>query len=295
MALVQPSIPQTAIWDEADGLRRFKDLLRLSEQALSNKPDLLIWPESAVPSLVRYDPEISDPVATLAREHKVWILLNSADAEPLANDTNFFNSAFLISPEGRIAADYKKQHLVIFGEYVPLARTLPFLKWLTPISGGFTPGDRAVQFELADLHVETSVLICYEDVFPQLARKAVNEDTDFLVNVTNDGWFGESAAQWQHAACAVFRTVENGVPLVRCANNGLTCWVDANGRIRETFVSDEHGVYGEGYMMARIPVLLPNEHRVPTFYHQHGDWFGWACVALAAMRVLRAWRRGEKN
>ncbi len=297
VALVQPSVPQTMIWDEADSLRRFKDLLRVSERALSNKPDLLLWPESAVPSMVRFDPEISDPVAALAREHKVWIILNSDDAEPLADETNIFNSAFLISPEGRLAAEYKKQHLVIFGEYVPLSRTLPFLKWLTPISGGFTPGDRAVQFELSDLHVETSVLICFEDAFPQLARQSVNDDTDFLVNLTNDGWFGEGAAQWQHAACAVFRTVENGVPLVRCANNGLTCWVDASGRIREKFVSGEHGIYGPGYMMARIPLLLPNEHRVPTFYRRHGDAFGWACVALAGLRVLRSRRssRADKS
>ena len=124
-------------------------------------------------------------------------------------------------------ARYIKRKLVIFGEYVPLADWLPFLKYLTPIQGGFTPGRRPVSFPLPGLRAKTSVLICFEDIFPHLVREHVDDDTDFLVNLTNNGWFGESAAQWQHAANAVFRAVENGLPLVRCANNGLTCWVDA--------------------------------------------------------------------
>ena len=104
----------------------------------------------------------------------------------------FYNSSFLIGPDGRLANGYRKRNLVIFGEYVPLARWLPFMKFFTPIPGGFTPGKRAASFELGDLKVKTSPLICFEDVFPQLARDCAEEDTDFLVNMTNDGWFGES-------------------------------------------------------------------------------------------------------
>jgi apolipoprotein N-acyltransferase len=291
VALVQPSIPQTLVWDQAENDRRFQDLLKLSERALSNQTDLLIWPESAVPSMFRYDKAVGDPIIALARTHKVWMIINSDDADYSPKDTNYFNSAFLISPDGRLVADYKKQHLVIFGEYVPLTGALPFLKWLTPITGGFTPGTKAARFVLADLGVETSVLICYEDAFATLARAAVDDDTDFLVNLTNDGWFGEGAGQWQHAANAVFRTVENGVPLIRCTNTGLTCWVDANGRIRDVLVAATHGVYGTGFMNIQVPLLPPGTRRVPTFYHQHGDWFGWACVALAALRLLGARRR----
>lgn len=290
VALVQPSIPQTMIWDQADSDRRFQDLLKLSEQALSNQPDVLIWPESAVPGMVRYDREMNGPITSLARDHKVWMIINSDDAEATTTDTNYFNSAFLISPDGQLMDDYKKQHLVIFGEYVPLANALPFLKWLTPITGGFTPGDGPVSFNLTDYRVQTSVLICYEDTFPQLARKAVGPDTDFLVNLTNDGWFDHGAAQWQHAAAAVFRTVENNVPLIRCANNGLTCWIDARGRIRREFVTRDQGIYGTGYMIAHMTLLPRSQSHTPTFYWQHGDWFGWACVALAGLRILRAWR-----
>jgi apolipoprotein N-acyltransferase len=146
--------------------------------------------------------------------------------------------------------------------------------------------------------VKTSALICYEDVFPQLARASVEPDTDFLVNITNDGWFGEGAAQWQQAASAVYRAVENGVPLVRCANTGLTCWVDANGRIREVFVDGNGSIYGAGFMMAKIPLLAAGEKRPQTFYHQHGDWFGWSCVVFAVAALVRAmsrtWRFGSR-
>ncbi len=293
VALVQPSIPQSMIWDETAGMKRFHELLRLSEAALTNKPDLLVWPEAAVPGILRRDVEvIADPIYKLARDHKVWMIIGADDARPHPDaktwaDSDFFNSSFLISPEGRAVAQYIKRHLVIFGEYIPLVRQLPFLKYVTPIDGGFTAGDRVAPFELGELNVKVSVLICFEDVFPHLAREYATDDTDFLVNLTNNGWFGEGAAQLQHAAGAVFRAVENGVPLVRCTNNGLTCWVDSCGRIREEFESPARGIYGAGFMVARIPLLLPGEKRVPTFYHQHGDRFGWSCVGIALARLLQ--------
>ena len=136
-------------------------------------------------------------------------------------------------------------------------------------------------FDLTDLEVKTSVLICFEDTFPRLARESVEGDTDFLVNLTNNGWFGESAAQWQHAASARFRAVENGLPLLRCSNNGLTCWVDAQGRLRQIFQDKTGSVYGAGFVTAKIPLRPPGERRAPTFYHEHGDWFGWGCVILS--------------
>ena len=134
----------------------------------------------------------------------------------------------------------------------------------------------------------TSPLICYEDMFPQLARRAVRGDTDFLVNLTNDGWFGQSAEQWQHMAGAVFRAVENGVPLVRCCNNGVTCWIDAQGRVREIFRDKNGSVYGTG----TLTIDLPLQKHTPTFYNRHGDWFGWGCVGFAAIALaLKKLRR----
>jgi apolipoprotein N-acyltransferase len=299
IALVQPSIPQSLIWDKNAEADRFKQLLALSESALTNKPDLLIWPEAAVPGLIRVDDQFRQPILDLARSHKTWIIIGADDFTPHPGaktfaDCDFFNSSFVISPAGEIVAEYRKRNLVIFGEYVPLTRWLPFLKHLTPITGGFTPGDGPVPFHLDNLNLNVSVLICFEDIFPHLAREYVSDDTDFLINLTNNGWFGEGAAQWQHAAAAIFRAIENGVPLVRCANNGLTCWADAQGRLK-WFESTSHGIYGPGFMIVNVPVLAPGEKRAPTFYRLHGDRFGWGCVAFALLQVLRAFAKDHKS
>jgi apolipoprotein N-acyltransferase len=326
VTLVQPSIPQTLIWNSENDLERFNELIRLSEQALTNETDLLIWPEAAIPKMLRYNEEIRGPLLNLARAHRVWMIVGSDDAEPRAGsqkpgDSDYFNASFLISPQGEIVERYCKRNLVIFGEYVPLVRWLPFLKWFTPIDGGFTSGDKPGVFEMEIMErrsptrhesnpaekragseisapsetafrVKTSSLICYEDTFPQIGRESASDDTDFLVNLTNDGWFGEGAAQWQQAACATFRAVENGLPLVRCANTGLTCWIDEAGRIRETFSDKTGSVYGAGFVTMEIPLT---ENRTPTFYHQHGDWFGWGCVAFSAVVIGRLWLVRYKN
>ena len=290
--LVQPSIPQTLIWDPRADDTRFQDLLRLTEQALTNQADILIWPESAVPKLLRYDTNTFSAITGLAQRHHVWMIVGSDDAEPSPNAANpdvtdYSNSSFLVSPQGQLVERYLKRNLVVFGEYIPLQRWLPFLKYFTPVQGGFTAGTGPVPFDLPDLHVKTSVLICFEDIFPQLARGDVRPDTDFLVNITNDGWFGRSAAQWQQAITALFRTVENGVPLIRCCNNGLTCWIDAQGRMRDVFRDDRGTIYGAGFKTVKIPVMAPGETHAPTFYTRHGDWFGWGCVAVAVLVLVR--------
>ncbi len=308
ITLVQPSTPQTMIWDRAANADRFRQLLELSEQALTNKTDLLIWPEAAVPEL---DEAGFIAITNLVRTHHVWLIFNTDDVAWRPNaksqdDVDVFNAAFLADPEGHFENVYHKQKLVVFGEYIPLVRWLPFIKWLTPIPGSFTAGTNAVPFEMdrwndrnADgspgvssrQKVKTSTLICFEDMFPELAREYVQDDTDFLVNVTNDGWFGEGAAQWQQAAAAVFRAVENGVPLVRSSNNGLTCWADANGRLRKIFKDPSRRIYGPGAMTIEIPV---GEKHAPTFYNRHGDWFGWACVGVMGI-LLGARISGQRR
>jgi apolipoprotein N-acyltransferase len=266
------------IWDESQNANRFQQLLALSENALTNQTDLLVWPEAAVPE---FNDANYSAITNLIRAHHVWMIFNADDVVPRAGATNesdndVFNSAFLFDPDGLCAAIYHKQKLVIFGEYIPLVRWLPFVKWFTPITGGYEAGNFQAQFELGDLKVKTSPLICFEDMFPQTARGSVQGGTDFLVNLTNDGWFGDSAEQWQHMAGAVFRAVENGVPLVRCCNNGVTCWIDAGGRVREIFKDKTGGVYGAGAMTIELPV----QKNPATFYNRHGDWFGWSCVGI---------------
>lgn len=317
VTFIQPSIPQTMIWNTADNDRRFSELLRLTSDALTNATDLVLWPEAAVPKMIRYNEATLQTITSLAKSNRVWMIVGSDDAEPARNpgtkadEPDYFNASFLINPEGELAARYCKRKLVIFGEYIPLARWLPFVKWFTPIDGGFVPGDNVVPFELerwderprepessaadgssaTSPHetVRTATLICFEDVFPHLVREYVNDDTDFLVNLTNDGWFGEGGEQWQHAASAVFRAVENGVPLLRCCNNGVTCWIDAHGVVRQVFRDANGSIYGPGIMTAEIPMLTPGEKRELTFYNRHGDWFGWGCVGLTTGLAL--WKR----
>jgi apolipoprotein N-acyltransferase len=299
LCLVQPSIPQTTIWDAQASAERFQDLLRLSEASLSNRADVLIWPESAVPEAIRYDQTTFDAITNLARQHQVWIVLCSDDKEPSRRPGNpaeadYFNSSFLVSPEGKLVERYIKRNLVIFGEYIPLERWFPLMKYFTPVQGSFTPGTHAVPFVMSKLDVEASVLICYEDIFPHLARTGVGPETDFLLNLTNDGWFGEGAAQWQHAISALFRTVENRVPLVRCCNTGLTCWVDAQGRLRQVFQDQRGTIYGPGFLRVDLPLSARGEEHDLTFYTRHGDWFGWGCVAvglivLGRKLLARAW------
>lgn len=303
---VQPAIPQTMIWDMSENTNRFNQLIELTTRALTNETDLLLWPEAALPEFN----EASFAVITnLIQTHQVWMLFGADDVVEKLNPTpgdryDSYNAAFLFRPDGSFAGNYRKRHLVMFGEYIPLVDALPFIKWFTPITGGFTPGNRVTRFELerrpparldtntpperaepalgAPRRIKTATLICFEDTFPHLAREYVDDDTDFLVNLTNNGWFGNSAAQWQHAASAAFRAVENGVPLLRCSNNGLTCWIDSRGRVREIFRDQSGSEYGVGYVTWRIPLLAPEENSGRTFYNQHGDWFGWGCVALAA-------------
>ena len=119
------------------------------------------------------------------------------------------------------------------------------MKWFTPITGGYTSGTRLNQFSLAGHQL--APLICFEDTFPHHVRDHVNADTDLLVNLTNDGWFGQSAAQWQHLASAALRAVENGRPLLRCCNNGITCWIDAQGRMRQLLQSTQGSEYDAGF------------------------------------------------
>jgi apolipoprotein N-acyltransferase len=291
--LVQPSIPQTLIWDTNQNAIRFEQLIALSKKGLIETPDarLLIWPEAAVPDLLRYNPAIHQAVTNLAITHGVWMIVGADDAAlrpGTENEVDYFNSSFLITPRGDLAGEYRKRQLVVFGEYVPLERWLPFMKYLTPVGGSFTAGLRPAQFLIPELQAKTSVLICFEDVFPHLAREYVEPDTDFLLNLTNNGWFGESAAQWQHAANAVFRAVENRLPLVRCANNGLTCWVDAFGGMHEVYYQGSTDIYGPGFKTADVPLLSEGEARELTFYTRHGDVFGWACVAGAGLILLGA-------
>lgn len=284
---IQPAVPQTMIWDIAENSNRFDRLIALTQTALTNKTDLLLWPEAALPELTD---ETFATLTNLVREHQTWMLFNADDVLPKAEpkpDARYdvFNAALLLDPEGRFVGSYHKRQLVIFGEYIPLVDYLPFVKWFTPITSGYTSGQEIKRFRLREQKI--APLICFEDMFPHHVRDHVDAETDLLVNLTNDGWFGNSAAQWQQAACSAFRAVENGVPLLRSCNNGITCWFDATGRMREMFRDASGSEYGVGFANWEIPYTSAPA-RVTTTYNRVGDRFGWTCVGVTAALLL--WR-----
>jgi len=304
---IQPNFAQTLIWSEPENARRFQSLLAQSQAALNretNTAELLVWPESAVPSV---DEPTYEAINHFVQSNHIWLILNGEDVDYYPTETNYYNAAFIIGPDGHWRQAYHKRNLVIFGEYVPLIKWLPFMKYLTPIGGGWTCGDKPATFEMehrdvTESHVieistnpvashitsvTCSPLICFEDTFPGTARDAAQDDIDFLVNLTNDGWFGESAEQRQHLANAVFRAVENGVPLLRCANNGVTCLIDGRGRPESVFRDAQNSEYAAGALTVDIPLLAPTEKSAPTFYNRHGDWFGWACVGITLVWLGR--------
>ncbi|MBM3900826.1 MAG: apolipoprotein N-acyltransferase [Verrucomicrobia bacterium] len=280
LALVQPSIPQTLIWDEGANPGRFGTVFALTRTALESRPDVLVWPEGSLPDITR--DQFESVTRETAKAGATWVFGTGFGRE-VEGRPEHYNAALLVDAQGRVVDRYIKRRLVIFGEYIPLENTLPFMRWLTPIGSSFTAGTRAAAFPLGPGRtVVASPVICFEDMFPETTRDHVSDTTGFLLELTNNGWFGEGSAQWQHTAGAVFRAVENGVTLVRCANNGLTCRIDPTGRVADLFQKDG-SVYGPGVL--RIEVAGRPKDQGPTWYRLRGDVFGITCAVVAVLGI----------
>lgn len=290
LALIQPSIPQRLIFDPRETTNRFNALMKLSRAAVAAKPDVLVWPEASLPGLTE---ERFQAITNLVASAKVWMILGADDFERRPDTTDeswfYYNIALLLSPEGHYAGSYRKRKLVIFGEYVPFGELLPFMNYLTPIDGSMTPGKTPGFFRLASPRATLALLICFEDTFANFVRRSLDDTTDILLNLTNNGWFGESSAQWQHTATASFRAVETGLPLVRCTNNGITCWIDPFGRWHNVGFEHPKDVYRAGVKLLRVPLPAQTGGQV-TFYRRHGDWLPGLCLAGSLLGLGRRWR-----
>lgn len=274
---VQPNIPREEKWTE-DMTRTIHDRLRHWSRLLQGLgPDLIVWPETALPDCVRLSAGSHELVRNLVQDGTP-ILAGSMDMLECEGREEWYNSAFLFDTNGCIAAKYDKQHLVMFGEYVPLEPLFPFLRALTPVNGSFVPGTESTVFRLGD--VAFSALICFEDALPWLARRFVRAGARLLVNQTNDAWFDVSAASRQHMTHCVFRCVENRVPAIRAANTGVTCAIDRTGRIRRVLTDESGNVRVGGAILLRVAVPGP-EYEL-TFYARYGDVFAGACLVAVA-------------
>jgi apolipoprotein N-acyltransferase len=262
VALIQPNIPQSEKWDygREKQIRERLEELTLAATRLEGL-DLVIWPETALPDYVR----VSYPSYSLVQRMTAGgtpLLAGSLDVAGTESGRTYYNSSILFGRDGAVAGKYDKQHLVPFGEYVPFPS---LMRVFTPVEVDLRPGDGSTVLSIGD-NEPFSVLICFEDTVARLAVNATRAGARWLVNQTNDGWFDPSSQSEQHLAHAVFRCVENRIPMARCCNSGVTCIIDAYGRVERHLAPRTYG-FTTGMLHPR-PAALEQ-----TFYTRNGDLF----------------------
>jgi len=279
--LVQANVP---IVEGSDWTKQyFNDTLRdLTEISLdshdrSPRPDLIVWPENPAP-FYSTDPFFRDAVSNVARQSNAWLLAGSigirnASATP-NQATEVYNSASLVSPAGEWVARYDKVHLVPFGEYVPFKQIFSFAGGLTKEVGDFSRGTSHAPLDAGGSKLGT--FICYESIFPDEIRQFANNGAQVLVNISNDGWYGDSGAYAQHLKQSRMRAVENNRWLLLDTNTGVTAAIDPNGRIVASAPRKTRTAL-------RVSYALSN---VTTFYTRHGDWFAYLCAIISVVALF---------
>jgi apolipoprotein N-acyltransferase len=284
-ALIQCNVSQEMKMTARDRVGIADVLFEMTREAGAGRElDLVIWPESSIPFLrFRNEPVLRGEIEALAREIGAPILFGSVDSpagldeiyQPGGRGSGAYtNAAMLVDRRGVLAWKYDKIHLVPFGEYVPAKRLLFFAGKLVTEVADFTAGE---SYAITRLGVaDGSCLICYEIIFPGLVRGFVRQGADVLVNITNDAWFGDSAAPRQHFTAAVLRAVENGRPVLRCANTGISGVIDPLGRVLHQTRLNQRTIVPVSQVVAPLD----------TFYSRHGDVTAWSCLALWALSLV---------
>ena len=272
ISVIQGNIPQALKWNVSFREFVMGRYFNLTAAAAKTNPDLIVWPEASLPVVLEEEPvyyaRLSSYLKTMARPLIFGAVTNRNDL--------YYNSALLLSKDGELLEQYDKLHLVPFGEYIPFRKTFGFLETIAPI-GDIARGKKYTLFNVrhqdAEIPQQFGVLICFEDVFPELARAFVNRQADFLINITNDAWFGKTSEAYQHLAASVFRAVENRVYLVRAANTGISGFIDPQGRA--IFLVDGKGspIFTSGYKTQDISI-----RRQSSFYRRYGDFLVLACL-----------------
>jgi apolipoprotein N-acyltransferase len=285
VALVQPYIPQTEKWDAARATDVLQTLERVTLDANeAGAPDIILWPEAVTPWALDRDPNVQPWLESIAKRTGKPLLLGSIFTTGAnAPGELWYNAAFVVDPvTGLVRPGYAKRKLVPFGEYIPLRPVLGWLEKVVPIGGDFQRGTDATPLILpAGVHrLPVGVLICYEDIFPALARDSVQAGAEVLVVLTNNAWFGEGGAAYQHAAHSVLRAVETRRPVVRVGNGGWSGWIDEFGNIRAVLQDEAGSVYYRGAETVTVTRDLRWRER-ESFYTQHGDWFLMTCAILS--------------
>ncbi len=278
--IVQGNIDQSIKWTPQYQQETIDIYRRLSLEGAAGDAELMVWPETAVPFCFQnYDDKARDLI-DIARETGAWFLFGSpAYHRGGEGDVSFYNSAYLLAPAGSVAGRYDKGHLVPFGEYVPFEKLLFFLDKLVEGAGDFTPGDEIIPLQMGDKSI--GPLICYEGIFPEISRTHRLRGAGLLVNVTNDAWYGDSSAPYQHLTIAVFRAVENRMWLVRAANTGISAMVSATGAIvSRTELFERTTLSGQ--------VRFTHDR---TIYSRYGNIFACFCAGFLLIAFLVSLRR----
>jgi apolipoprotein N-acyltransferase len=277
VAALQPNVSLEARWDPANEKRIEDTVWQLSRQAAAEKAAWVVWPESAVPRILERDGAFRAEVERFVRANDVWIVLGSIGLGP--GEDEYFNSVYVASPAGLLPWRYDKIHLVPFGEYVPLAGRIAVLRALVREVGSFTPGK--LPLPLPGPAGATGVAVCYEVAYPSLYASEVLRGARILLTITNDGWYGNSAAPRQHLALAMLRAGEARRYLVRAANTGISAVIDPYGRIVARLAFDRRGLItaevrgGEGKTSAT----------------EFSEWLRGGVVLLAASVIIFGDRR----
>jgi apolipoprotein N-acyltransferase len=272
IGLAQGNIAQHLKWNPLYQNQVVATYRKLTLKAAQFDPDLIVWPEAAIPFYYSLDKKNSASITDIVRTTKTPLLLGSPYGEFKNNTRVLYNSAYLIDASGKTLGRYDKTHLVPFGEFVPFKKLLWFVSKMVEGIGDFGRGSGDKVFDLND--TKLAVSICYEITFPDLVRQPILHGAQFLVNITNDAWFGKSPASYQHMDMAALRAVENRVPIVRAANTGITGTIDPTGAIRQAT-----NLFEEDVVLTEIH---PRQG-AKTFYTKHGDRFSQACLLLVGL------------
>ena len=324
VGLVQPNIPQSVKWDIGKAPEILATLERETRQAARLRPDLILWPEAATPWALKGNEGMEHWVEDLVKTLEIPLLAGAIGIERREESReDWYNSVFYVRPEGGIDKNYySKRHLVPFGEYVPMR---PILGWVSKVSdageGDFAHGEGSGILSLDALSLEdpwrggekrplnAGILICYEDIFPQLARESTQEGADLLLVQTNDAWFGEGRMAYQHAAHSVLRAVENRRVVLRVGNAGWSGWIDEFGGIRGVLTQDTDGRIRTGFSKGEkgniyfrgtgaLDISLDQRWMGrESFYSRHGEWFVGLCAVflLLALPILRRVRLARED
>lgn len=274
VSLIQGNIDQSVKWNPQYQNETLKIYRSLSLSALPFSSGIIVWPETAVPFYFQNMDFMAKEVIRIARTSGNWLLFGSPSYLREQKEISFLNSAFLLSPAGKVAGRYDKVHLVPYGEYVPLRRFFPYIGKLVPGVGDFKEGNGHRLLSLNDFKI--GILICYEGIFSEAGRNYRQQGADLLVNITNDAWFGRSSAPYQHLSMTTFRAVENRLYLLRAANTGITAIIDPTGRI-----ISHTNLFTSTALRGKISFVDKK-----TFYMAYGDAFACLCLVSLALVVL---------